>query len=83
LDKRPSYRKLIAQLTAVLGQHVRKRNVTLVDRARERLGVDAIILAPMLSDAELLCPCRVEHQRLVTCLQQPIVNPPGLAARFE
>src|ERR1041384_6206026 len=59
------------------GQRVRERDATDRESACDRLGVDPIGLALVLTDPELPRPRRVDHERLVPPLPQPVVHDPA------
>jgi hypothetical protein len=58
-------------------------NSSLLDRSRQQLRIDAVRLAAMMADSDLLGPRRVDEQDVVTPLRQDVVNMPCFATRLD
>jgi hypothetical protein len=48
-----------------------------------RFGVESVVLATVLTHADLLDPRRVQHHRLLAPARQHVVHMPALPARLE
>jgi len=83
LDEASPHHHVCAQRPPVGRQHMRFGNVAGFERPREHFGIDAIRLAAVLTDAELLDPCRIDKLDLVAPTNELVVYVPRLAARLD
>ncbi|XXY41246.1 hypothetical protein WMF04_11455 [Sorangium sp. So ce260] len=83
LDQRASHGQLVTYGSPMGRQHVSERNAPALDGARQRLGIEAVILAAVLANAELTCSRGVDDQNVVAPVAELVVNHPGLAARLD